>query len=159
MLGIDPDHFAAQHAHRQTNLIVLMFGGNDADDVRRTAEQFEDDFRRVARLVRTARPEAACLLMAPLDQAQRTERGAIRTMHRVPIIVAAQRRAAAAEGCAFFDTYGAMGGEGAMRRWYRSRPRLSFGDLRHATPAGYRVIGNMLYKALLKGFSDFLQAR
>lgn len=159
MLGMDPDHFATQHAHRQTNLIVLAFGGNDADDVRRTGAQFENDFRRVARLVRRARPEAACLLMAPLDQARRTERGRIRTMDRIPIIVEAQRRAAAAEGCAFFDTFAAMGGEGAMRRWYRSRPRLAFGDYRHATPAGYRVIGNMFYKALLKGFSDFLQAQ
>ncbi len=77
----------------------------------------------------------------------------------MPVIVEAQRRAAAAEGCAFFDTYTAMGGEGAMRRWFRSDPRLAFGDYRHATPAGYTVIGNMLYKALLKGFADFLEAQ
>jgi lysophospholipase L1-like esterase len=110
-------------------------------------------------MVRRARPEAACLLMAPLDQATRDERGNITTLAPVPIIVEAQRRAARAEGCAFFDTYAAMGGEGAMRRWFRSEPRLAFGDYRHATPAGYTVIGNMLYKALLKGFSDFLEAQ
>jgi len=156
MLGYDEAHFRRQHAHRQTDLIVLGFGGNDADDPR-TPEQFEDDFRRVARLVRRARPEAACLLMAPLDQARRSERGAIETLEPVPIIVEAMRRAARAEGCAFFDTFTAMGGEGAMRAWFRSEPRLAFGDFRHATPAGYRVIGNMLYKALLKGFADHLQ--
>ncbi len=155
MLGMDRAHFARQHAHRQTNLIVLAFGGNDADD-RRTPEQFEDDFRQVARMVRRARPEAACLIMAPLDQARRDERGGVRTIENVPIIVEAERRAAAAEGCAFFDTYAAMGGEGSMRAWFREQPRLAFGDYRHATPAGYQVIGNMLYKALLKGFVDFL---
>jgi lysophospholipase L1-like esterase len=155
MLGYDPAHFARQHAHRGTNLIVLGFGGNDADD-RLSSEAFEEDFRRVARLVRQARPEAACLLMAPLDQAENDERGNTRTMDSVPIIVEAMRRAAAAEGCAFFDTWTAMGGDGAMRRWFRMNPRLAFGDYRHATPAGYRVIGNMLYKALLKGFSDYL---
>lgn len=158
MLGFDPEHFGRQHAHRGTSLIVLGFGGNDADD-RRTPEQFEDDFRQLARMVRRARPEAACLLMAPLDQAERDERGNIRTMEMVPVIVEAMRRAAAAEGCGFFDTYAAMGGEGAMRRWFRSTPRLAFGDYRHATPAGYTVIGNMLYKALLKGFSDWLEER
>ena len=158
MLGYDPAHFARQHARRETNLIVLAFGGNDADD-RLTPEQFERDYRRMARMVRRARPEAACLLMAPLDQATRDERGNITTLAPVPIIVEAQRRAARAEGCAFFDTYAAMGGEGAMRRWFRSEPRLAFGDYRHATPAGYTVIGNMLYKALLKGFSDFLEAQ
>ena len=156
MLGYDFEHFRRQHAHRQTNLIVLGFGGNDADDAR-TPEQFETDFRRVARMVRRARPEAACLLMAPLDQAQRDDRGSIATIDQVPVIVEAQRRAALAEGCAFFDTYGAMGGEGSMRRWYRSTPRLAFADFRHATPEGYRVIGNMLYKAMLKGFADYLE--
>ncbi|MBX3272892.1 MAG: hypothetical protein KF729_21700 [Sandaracinaceae bacterium] len=156
MLGLDPEHFRAQHQHRQTNLVVIHFGGNDADDAGRTGPQFEDDFRQVIRLVRRARPEAACLLMAPLDQAVRDERGNIVTMAQVPVIVAAQRRAAEAERCAFFDTWQAMGGDGAMRRWFRSQPRLAFGDFRHATPAGYRVVGNMLYRAILKGFSDYL---
>lgn len=158
MLGYDPAHFARQHARRGTNLIVLAFGGNDADD-HMTPEQYERDYRRIARMARRARPEAACLLMAPLDQAVRDERGRVQTIESVPVIVEAQRRAAAAEGCAFFDTYTAMGGEGAMRRWFRSDPRLAFGDYRHATPAGYTVIGNMLYKALLKGFADFLEAQ
>lgn len=158
MLGYDPAHFARQHEHRGTSLIVIAFGGNDADD-RRGAAQFEDDFRRVARFVRQARPQTACLLMAPLDQAEADERGNIRTMDTLPVIVEAMRRAAAAEGCAFFDTWSAMGGEGSMRQWFRSNPRLAFADYRHATPAGYRVIGNMLYKAILKGFSDFLAER
>lgn len=156
MLGYDVEHFARQHARRETNLIVLAFGGNDADD-HMTAEQYERDYRRIAQMVRRARPEAACMLMGPLDQAVRDERGRITTIESVPVIVEAQRRAAAAEGCAFFDTFAAMGGEGSMRRWFRSEPRLAFGDYRHATPAGYRVIGNMLYKAMLKGFADFLE--
>jgi len=109
--------------------------------------------------VRQARPDASCLLFAPLDQAERDPRGRIRTLETVPMIVSAMRRAAQAEGCAFFDTWSAMGGEGGMERWFRSRPRLAFGDFRHATPAGYRVIGNMLYKALLKGFADHLARR
>jgi len=156
MNGLAPEHFASQHQHRETDLIVLHFGGNDADDTRRTPEQFEQDFREIIQLARAARPEAGCLLMAPLDQAHRDRRGRIATMPQVPVIVAAQRRAAEAEGCAFFDTWTAMGGDGAMRRWWRSDPRLAFGDFRHATPAGYRVIGNMLYRALLKGFRDYL---
>jgi lysophospholipase L1-like esterase len=157
-LGFDEVHLARQLALRGTNLIVIGYGGNDADD-RRDEGDFLDDFRRVARHVRTARPEASCLLFAPLDQAQRDERGQIRTMETVPRIVAAMRAAAAAEGCAFFDTWTAMGGDGAMSRWFRARPRLAFGDSRHATPAGYRVLGNMFYKALLKGFAEHVARR
>jgi lysophospholipase L1-like esterase len=157
-LGFDEEHLRRQLELRGTHLVVIGYGGNDADDPREQAA-YEEDFRRVARLVRRARPEASCLLLAPLDQAERDERGRIRTMETVPRIVAAMRNAAESEGCAFFDTWSAMGGEGAMERWFRSHPRLAFGDFRHATPAGYRVIGNLFYKALLKGFAEYLSRR
>ncbi|GAB4201213.1 MAG: SGNH/GDSL hydrolase family protein [Sandaracinaceae bacterium] len=158
MLGFDPAHLATQLAQRGTNLVIVAFGGNDADDLR-SEEEFFDIFRRVAHLVREARPEASCLLFAPLDQAERDERGRVVTLPSVPRIVTAMRRAAEAEGCAFFDTWSAMGGEGAMGRWFRRTPRLSSGDFRHATPAGYRVIGNLFYRALLDGFADYLAER
>lgn len=157
-LGFDREHLARQLELRGTDLVVIGYGGNDADDDRSEAD-YEEDFRRVARLVREARPGASCLLFAPLDQAERDDRGRIRTMESVPRIVSAMRTAAQAEGCAFFDTFEAMGGPGGMERWFRSQPRLAFGDFRHATPAGYRVLGNMFYKALLKGFADYLERR
>jgi lysophospholipase L1-like esterase len=155
MLGFEAEHLRTQLAQRETNLVVIAFGGNDADD-NRDEEDFFGTFRQVAHLVRTARPEASCLLFAPLDQAERDERGRVVTLAPVPRIVSASRRAAEAEGCAFFDTWSAMGGEGAMGRWFRRSPRLSSADFRHATPAGYRVIGNMFYRALLAGFRDYL---
>jgi lysophospholipase L1-like esterase len=154
MLGFDPTHLRSQLATRDVSLVVIAFGGNDADD-ERTQGDFESIFRRVAHLVREARPEASCLLMAPLDQAERDERGAITTLPTIPLIVEAMRLAARREGCAFFDTWTAMGGDGAMGRWSRQEPRLSGGDFRHATPAGYRVIGEMLYRALLMGFRRY----
>ncbi len=156
MLGFDATHLAAQLAARDPALVVIAFGGNDADDEREQAE-FESTFRQVARLVRAARPEASCLLMAPLDQAERDERGAITTLPTIPFIVEGMRAAARREGCAFFDTWTAMGGEGAMGRWFRQEPRLAGGDFRHATPAGYRVIGEMLYRALLSGLRHYDQ--
>lgn len=155
MLGFDEAHLRTELAQRETNLVVIAFGGNDADD-NRDEEDFFETFRQVAHLVRTARPEASCLLFAPLDQAERDTRGRVVTLAPVPRIVSASRRAAEAEGCAFFDTWTAMGGEGAMGRWFRRTPRLSSGDFRHATPAGYRVIGNMFYRALLTGFAGYL---
>ena len=42
----------------------------------------------------------------------------------IPRIVALQQRVAHETGCAFFDTYTAMGGEGTMARWYGAHPRL-----------------------------------
>jgi lysophospholipase L1-like esterase len=153
MLGFDPAHLRTQLEQRQADLVVIGFGGNDADD-ERGVDDFTTTFRDVARLIRTARPSASCLLFAPLDQAERDERGRVRTLGPLTRIVTAMRSAAEAEGCAFFDTFEAMGGEGSMARW--SRMHLASSDYRHATPAGYRVIGNLFYQALLEGFAAWL---
>jgi lysophospholipase L1-like esterase len=157
LLNYDPAHIADQMRLRDPDLLVLGFGGNEADDPIGRMPRYADEFREVIRRMRAGREDMACLVFAPLDQARRDPRGAIRTIETVPLIVEAQRTAARAEGCAFFDTFAAMGGEGSMFAWSRARPRLALTDYRHATPAGYEVIGNVFYKALLKAFADHLR--
>jgi len=154
LLNFDASHIKNQLERRGANLIVLGFGGNEASDDR-TEGEFYEDFRKVIEHMRQGREDLGCLVFSPLDQARR-ERGRIRTLPTIPLIIAAQRRAAFDSGCAFYDTWQAMGGENAMRRWYKARPRLAMGDFRHATPAGYEIIGNMFYKAILAGFADYL---
>ena len=156
LLNFDAEHIRRQLEIRGVNLIVLGFGGNEASDDR-PEDAFYDDYMAVLQRMRQGRDDLGCLVFSPLDQASR-ERGRIRTLPTLPRILAAQRRAAFDSGCAFYDTWQAMGGENAMRRWYKARPRLAMGDFRHATPAGYEVIGNMFYKALLAGFASYLSA-
>jgi lysophospholipase L1-like esterase len=154
LLNFDAEHIKRQLERRGVNLIVLGFGGNEASD-ERSEDEFYEDYLEVLERMRQGRDDLGCLVFSPLDQATRT-RGRIRTLPTIPLIIAAQRRAAFDSGCAFYDTWQAMGGENAMRRWYKARPRLAMGDFRHATPAGYEIIGNMFYKALLAGFADYL---
>jgi lysophospholipase L1-like esterase len=154
LLNYDAGHIRTQLEQRGVDLLVLGFGGNEASDDR-TEDDFYQDYLQVLRHMRQDRDELGCLVFAPLDQAQR-ERGRIRTLPTIPRIVSAQRRAALDSGCAFYDTWRAMGGPDAMRQWYKASPRLAMSDFRHATPAGYEIIGNMLYKAILEGFADYL---
>lgn len=154
--NFDPGHIASQLAHREPDLLVLGFGGNESADYPQAVAAHESEVLSSIKLMRAQHPTLPCLVFAPLDQAERTSRGEVRTMKSIPTIVAAQRRAAAASGCAFYDTWTAMGGEGAMAAWVKTRPRLALSDLRHATPEGYEVIGNMFYKALLQGFAEYV---
>lgn len=156
LLYFDPDHIAHQLERRGSNLLILGFGGNEAgDNIQR--ERYEPEFREVIQRMRGEREDLACLVFAPLDQGERDPRGRVRTMSTIPTIVESQRAAAFAEGCAFFDTWNAMGGEGTLQEWLRMRPRLASGDLRHMTPAGYEVVANLFYKALLEGFAQHLE--
>jgi len=156
LLNAERAHMKRQVSHRNPDLLILAFGGNEAGNKWLNMEHYEKELIQVVKQMRGTTGDIPCLLFGPLDQGDRDERGAVKTMEKLPQIVEVQRRVAFAQQCAFFDTYSAMGGLNSVWRWYRSRPRLATSDFRHATPAGYEVIGNMFYKAVLKGFSDFL---
>lgn len=158
LLNFDAEHIERQMAHRDPDLLVLAFGGNEAGDPVLDEERYKKEITAVVQRMR-GDSGRACLLFAPLDQGERNERGRIVTIETLPTIVKLQREVAFQQGCAFFDTFQAMGGERSMWRWYRQRPRLATGDFRHATPAGYEAVGTMFYKAILKGFADYLKHR
>ncbi len=153
MLNYDPDHFRRQLTRRDADMVVLMFGGNDMGPFLKL-DKYKQNLSLLLRGIKAVGPHMSCLVMAPLDHGER--RGAqIVTREIVPKLVAAQREIALAEGCAFWDTYQAMGGEGSMGRWNRSAPRLGSGDLSHLTHHGHKVIGAMLYRALIEGYRGY----
>ena len=73
----------------------------------------------------------------------------------VPRVTEAQREVALEQGCAFFDTLAAMGGEGAVARWRRSQPPLISGDLAHLNQPGQKVMGRMIYLALMQAYREY----
>lgn len=152
--AFDETHLQEQLEHRDADLAVFMFGGNDMVRDSLTEESYYQEYRKILQHLRKADPELACLVMTPLDHGDR-QGSRIVSRPIVPIIVEAQRRAAKEEGCAFFDTFSAMGGEGSAGRWYNQEPRLIGGDYSHATGAGHKVIGEMLYRALLEQYVAF----
>ncbi|MCA9610521.1 MAG: hypothetical protein KC619_33225, partial [Myxococcales bacterium] len=155
----DHDHLETQIQQRDPDLVVFWMGANDAvsDSVAYVPSRYEQHYRGILRRYRAANPEMSCLVMSVLDKGQRVN-GHIVTRPRVPRLVQAQREIAEAEGCAFFDTFMAMGGEGTMARWYANRPRLVTDDLGHLTASGSRIMGTLLYRAILKGYDDWIAA-
>ncbi len=155
----DPVHIARQIARRDNDLLVFMLGGNDVQrekmDLVRTMKPYEDEYRRVIRKFRAGKSKASCLIMSLLDHGERVGAHEIRTRRIVPRMVESQRQVALEEGCAFFDTFTAMGGSGSIGRWYRSKPALAGPDLAHATSLGHEVIAGLLTRALMYGYAQF----
>lgn len=157
LLHFNSVHLRQQMKFRDPHLLILGFGGNTADDPVFDGDTYRKQFLGVIKRLRAGKPSVSCLIMAPLDQGQRNTYGHIKTLESLPKIVTQQRRAAREAGCAFYNTFLAMGGEGSMGRWYKERPRLALSDFRHATPAGYERIGGDLYRALMKSFAQWLE--
>jgi lysophospholipase L1-like esterase len=156
LLNYDPEHWARQVAHRNPDLQIIMFGGNEVGDSGSLAT-YEEKYREALQRLRAGAQAASCLMMTPVDHGER-KRGRIRTVPRLLRMIPIQERLAKEMGCGFLNTFEAMGGEGAIGRWYYDvRPRLAWADFAHLTPAGDQVLGAMIYKAIMKGFSDWLQ--
>ena len=156
LLNADPEHWKTQLEQRSPDLMILMYGGNDLADKRIPMETYKETFRSMVKRFRTSRPEAACLVMSPLDHGERY-RGRVRTVPRLISMMEVQREVALAEGCAWYSVFDAMGGDGAMGRWFKATPKLGWGDLAHVTAQGARVIGTYFFQALMEGFAAHLE--
>jgi lysophospholipase L1-like esterase len=160
MSEFEQEHLSNQLDHRAVDLVVFTFGGNDMtrekSDLKRTMDPYIEDYTAVIKLFRAARPEAACLIMGPVDHGER-DSGGIRSREIVARMTEAQRQVAIANGCAFFDTLAAMGGSGAITRW-KSQGLMS-GDLAHPTARGHKLLGSMVYDAVMAGYIEFRKGR
>ena len=115
--------------------------------------EYQETMVAVLRQGKQALPEAGCLVIGAMDRAEK--RGtSLSTLPVIPAIVKEQRKAAAATGCAFFDTYRAMGGAGSMAAWVGRG--LGQADLTHPTGSGSQVLANWIYRALIQGYQAYL---
>jgi lysophospholipase L1-like esterase len=148
-------HWTEELRHRDPQLLVINYGANEADFADFVAKGYEKELREAVRRARAALPDAAILLMSPMDRGRRNGPGEIDTMPTIPAIVETQRRVARETGCGFFDTFHAMGGEGTMARWYTAQPRLVSADLIHPYPAGGKKIADVLVREIELGLNRY----
>jgi lysophospholipase L1-like esterase len=154
LLGsINPAHYAEQMALRKPALIVLQYGTNESE-APGLARDYEKTLSGVVSMIKAAAPNASILIAAPLDRAETSESGALRTKPIIKKLVAAQRNVAKESGVAFYNTFEAMGGEGSMAKWMKTG--LGGGDLTHPTPQGAEVLGDLFYSSLTTGFEAWL---
>ncbi|HYO96419.1 MAG TPA: GDSL-type esterase/lipase family protein [Polyangiaceae bacterium] len=155
----DPEHIMGQIRRRGLDLVVFMFGGNDLQrnyvDLRQSMEPYYVEFTDVLQKFRAGRTQLPCLIMSVTDHGKRNDNGDIYSVKFVKTLSDAQREVARRNGCGFFDTYEATGGEGTAARWFRARPQLISPDLGHPNGLGHELIAGLLTNALLYGYEDY----
>jgi len=142
-------HWRNQLAHRDADLVIVMLGTNEAEWITANSTgmaEHERLFGELLATVRVANPAGSCLVVSPLDQLE-LHGEATPPRASIPAMVDAQRRAAKAHGCAFWDTYAWMGGKGASKSWHKRG--LVMDDFQHPTTAGAARIAAALYAGLV----------
>ncbi|MCE9576950.1 MAG: hypothetical protein K8W52_27635 [Deltaproteobacteria bacterium] len=149
------DHWKNQLAHRGADLIIVMLGTNEAEWLfggQKSMAEYQGVFEKLLAPIRAGRPGAACLVVAPLDQAEMKDEKLV-SRPVMPHMVETQRRAAIAQGCAFYDTYTWQGGKGSAIKW--NRRGLVGTDFQHLSEKGSAMVADGLVDALLAGYAEY----
>lgn len=150
-----PNHLARQVAWRDPDLVVYQMGGNELGYPSLKSgggRVWKERYVKVVRRLRAGAPDASCLLITPLDQAERV-RGAIKSKPTMATMVKLQRETARELGCGFWDAQAAMGGSGSFGVWMSKK--LAWSDLYHLTNKGLALIGHTLADALEAAYDDW----
>lgn len=152
------DHavLSSQVTRRNPALIILAYGSNETASPKWDYDSYKHALGAILKTLRTAAPAASILVAGPPDRMVRTRTGFM-THTRLDAIVEAQREAARANNCAFWDLRTRMGGGGAMQRWVLAGAAQY--DYLHFTSPGYRLIGATLFNDLMDAYVAYQRAR
>lgn len=142
---------------RNPALIVLSYGTNEAGHKDWTLETYRDMFSRLIERLRAAAPAATILVSGPPDRSIRLRGKGWVTLDNMDMIVEAERQAALAHGCAFWDQRAKMGGKGSMREWVLAG--MAQNDHVHLTAPGYHMVGDAMFRDLMSEYDLFVKAR
>jgi hypothetical protein len=152
---LDDAHWAEQLRLRNPNLLVFHFGANESSDgFAYSMAEYHASMVAVLTQAKNAVPKASCLVMGAMDSGKKYDQ-AILTHPIIPHIVNEQRAVARELGCAFWNTFEAMGGHGSMAVW--AKRGLAQADLIHPSGWGAQVLGTWLYAALTRGYHEYLR--
>ena len=152
----DEAMLASNIARRNPALIVLAYGTNEASNLDWTQESYREMFSALLQRLRGDAPAASILVLGPPDRDYRLK-GRWLTMDKLDRIVAAQREAALANRCAFWDMREKMGGKGSMPEWVMAG--LAQYDHVHFTGPGYRRLGYTLFRDLMYNYEKYTKVR
>jgi len=152
--AFEPNQWRAELRAENPGLVILNYGTNESIYPAYIEKDYPNELRAVVARLRDALPESSILIMSPMDRGVRNSSGEIETPAALTKLVDVQQRVAEETGCAFFNTFEAMGGAGTMARWYEMQPRLVSGDFIHPLPQGADKVADLFSAALLLAYGD-----
>jgi lysophospholipase L1-like esterase len=136
------------------DVVVFGLGINDAAGSGFSPEAFQGNYRQLMRMVREVNPKAMMILITNNDSFRRMHRERYAVNQNGLVVRDAMRYLAQTEGCGLWDFFTVMGGLQSMAVWQSHG--LAQGDKVHFTSTGYRLMGDLLFSAMLKSYEKHL---
>ncbi len=131
------------------DLVIFGIGINDANvaPTRFSPAEFKDNYRQLMALFRAQNPDC-CFIFITNNDCWLNVRGYRKRYNpNTAHVQQAMRELARESDGALFDVFSLMGGKGSSSVWVREK--LLRSDHIHFTAAGYELMGDLLYNALI----------
>ena len=147
------DRFAADLSLIGPDLVIFSIGINDAHSSEFSHDRYKRNYKELISRIRSVAPGAAILLTTNTDSFvnRRIPNKNASAVREVMMELGAE------EGVAVWDTWGVMGGEGSIRTWEDAG--LAKKDRVHFNRAGYSLLGDLLFSALIQDHGDHILQR
>ncbi len=136
------------------DLIIFGIGINDASGPNFSEEEFIVKYKRLIDRIHSVAPDCAILFLTNNDSCRRIRKKGYVTNPNGAVAERAFLRLGADCGAGVWDQFEIMGGLESMRKWESAG--LAQRDKIHFTEAGYEVLGDLLYNALMDRYVEHL---
>ena len=143
-----------QLAYHKPDLVIFAIGINDANVQRFNEKKFREDYDRLIARIKKVNPNAAIIFETNNDMFRKVKKK--RYVQHPNGDVARKAFFALAEKhkAGVWDKYGIMGGLGSMAKWEKAD--LAKADKVHFKLAGYNLLGDLFYKALIGAYQEHI---
>jgi len=138
-------------------MVILQFGGNALPGMssKASAEAYGKKFYEELKYLKAINPELMIFVIGPADMSVKVN-GNLQTHVQLENVRDALRKATLDAGGVFWDMYEAMGGNGSMIQWVKSKPALGSPDYIHFSQKGAVKISEIFYQSLMKEYDMYL---
>lgn len=148
--------FEQHMAEIKPDLVILGIGINDAAGSSFDAGTFELNYEKILEKIHRASPNAAVIFITNNDS-YRKYRRKYYVNYNATAVRERMFSLATKYNLAVWDFFSIMGGIGSMATWQKNS--LSQSDRVHFTSAGYKLMGDLLFNAILRSYENHMNAK
>ncbi|MCS6989470.1 MAG: GDSL-type esterase/lipase family protein [Chloroherpetonaceae bacterium] len=137
----------------QPDLVIFSLGVNDSRYVPFIAQTYEKNYDALIAIIKAAAPNAAILFTTNSDNFRRRWRVNANTPIARDVLIRLAKR----HNAAVWDLFNVMGGLGSFKLWRDAN--LARRDRVHFNRQGYRLIGKLMFEAIIDSYETRFGAR
>ena len=150
------DDFERDLALIKPDLIIFGIGINDAAEKDFDKWIFKQNYKELIKIIQRVNPDCALLFMTNNDSFKRIKKNKYQVNENGLVAQQAFMEMAKNYNAAVWDQFDVMGGLNSMKAWEDAG--LAKKDKVHFTNEGYRLLGDLLYNALIDRYIEHIKS-